>query len=421
MGGKGLSLGLMARAGLPVPPGFCVTSAAHRRLRKQSPHGDAARGGLVLVLALCVAMQGLTSYYSLVLTITALGAGWAVRLGDWRHSLAGPRRALLRVAAAAALALIVLAPALVPYARLGRVRSVEEAALYSAAARDYLATPARVHYGAWSARFFGGTTALFPGLTALVLAGFAILTGVAFRNARARMALAVGLAGIALSFGPSMPGVALLYRLFLPLQGIRNMARFGYLATVSAGILAGFGVARLREQWSGRQSSRGRWSPAGWVPVGMVAVFICANLDAFSAPIEYVDGERVSPIHARLRDTSAVVAEFPFYPADRLFHHAPYLLHSTAHWRPMVNGYSGLTPESFVEHARDLAGFPDRRAIEALAAIGVTHVFVHDRALRDWTDDETANAVRTAPGLKLLDTDGDVALYEVIKTAGGSS
>src|SRR5581483_6207992 len=42
VGGKGLSLGLMARAGLPVPAGFCVTSAAHRRLRDQSPRSDDA-------------------------------------------------------------------------------------------------------------------------------------------------------------------------------------------------------------------------------------------------------------------------------------------------------------------------------------------------------------------------------------------
>jgi len=35
VGGKGLSLGLLARAGLPVPPGFCVTSAVHRRHRGQ--------------------------------------------------------------------------------------------------------------------------------------------------------------------------------------------------------------------------------------------------------------------------------------------------------------------------------------------------------------------------------------------------
>jgi rifampicin phosphotransferase len=40
VGGKGLSLGRMCRAGLPVPPGFCVTTAAYRRLRGQSPAID---------------------------------------------------------------------------------------------------------------------------------------------------------------------------------------------------------------------------------------------------------------------------------------------------------------------------------------------------------------------------------------------
>src|SRR5262249_54399256 len=42
VGGKGLSLGQMARAGLPVPPGFCITSSVHRRLRRQSPRDDTA-------------------------------------------------------------------------------------------------------------------------------------------------------------------------------------------------------------------------------------------------------------------------------------------------------------------------------------------------------------------------------------------
>jgi pyruvate,water dikinase len=40
VGGKGLSLGFMARAGLPVPPGFCVVSAVHRRLRGVPLHTD---------------------------------------------------------------------------------------------------------------------------------------------------------------------------------------------------------------------------------------------------------------------------------------------------------------------------------------------------------------------------------------------
>jgi pyruvate,water dikinase len=47
VGGKGLSLGLMAAAGLPVPPGFCVTSAAFRRRRGQTPPVDDDLGGRI--------------------------------------------------------------------------------------------------------------------------------------------------------------------------------------------------------------------------------------------------------------------------------------------------------------------------------------------------------------------------------------
>src|SRR4051794_36220952 len=41
VGGKGLSLGLLTRAGLPVPPGFCVTSTAYRQANGQFPMADA--------------------------------------------------------------------------------------------------------------------------------------------------------------------------------------------------------------------------------------------------------------------------------------------------------------------------------------------------------------------------------------------
>jgi pyruvate,water dikinase len=42
IGGKALSLSLLARAGLPVPPFVCLTTAAHRRLRGQSLTVDPA-------------------------------------------------------------------------------------------------------------------------------------------------------------------------------------------------------------------------------------------------------------------------------------------------------------------------------------------------------------------------------------------
>src|SRR5262249_62001265 len=37
VGGKGANLGEMARAGFPVPPGFCVTTTAYREFVAASP------------------------------------------------------------------------------------------------------------------------------------------------------------------------------------------------------------------------------------------------------------------------------------------------------------------------------------------------------------------------------------------------
>jgi hypothetical protein len=358
------------------------------------------------LLALWVVLQGWTSYYALLLTLVALVVGWAVRVDVW---LPRARSVLPLLLAATVVALVALLPVLLPYRALGQARSLDEVAKYSAVWRDYLTTPARVHYDTWARPWFG-STGLFPGVTALALSLVALASKTTRRNGRARMAIAFGVAGVALSFGPAMPAYAALYHWLPPLRGIRNAARFGYLGIVSLAILAGFGTAHVRT----------RWRHARWLPAGMVAVVLAANLDAWSAPIDYVPADPISPINARLAGTNAVVAYFPFFTADRVFHNAPYLIESTAHWRPMLNGYSGFIPPSYGEHARALAHFPQADAIAALRQAGVTHVFVHDRSLRDWTDNETADAVRHSAALQLIATDGDLSLYALVSTAGGS-
>jgi hypothetical protein len=358
------------------------------------------------LLALWVVLQGWTSYYALMLTLVALVVGSIVRSDAW---LPRARHVLPLLVAAAVVALLALLPVLLPYRALGQERSLDEVAKYSAAWRDYLTTPARVHYDTWARPWFG-STGLFPGVTALALSLVALASTTTWRNGRARMAIAFGVAGVALSFGPALPVYAALYHWLPPLRGIRNAARFGYLGIVSLAILAGFGTARVRT----------RWRQARWLPAVMVAIVLAANLDAWSAPIDYVPADTISPINARLVGTKAVVAYFPFFATDRVFHNAPYLIESTAHWRPMLNGYSGLIPPSYTEHARALAHFPNSEALAALRQAGVTHVFVHDKSLRDWTDNETADAVRHSAALRLLATDGDLSLYALVSTAGGS-
>ena len=358
------------------------------------------------LLALWVVLQGWTSYYALMLTLVALGVGGLVRVDAW---VPHPRRVLLPIFAASVVALAALLPVLLPYHALGQVRSLDEVAKYSALWRDYLTTPARVHYDTWGRRWFG-STGLFPGLTAVALSLVALASTSTWRSGRARMAIAFGVAGVALSFGPAMPAYAVLYHWLPPLQGIRNAARFGYLGIVALAVLAGFGTAHLRS----------RWRQARWLPAATVLVILAANLDAWSAPIDYVPADAVSPINAQLAGTQAIVAYFPFFMPDRVFHNAPYLIESTTHWRPMLNGYSGFIPPSYGEHARALAHFPSAEAIAALRAAGVTHVFVHDKSLRDWTDNETADAVHHCAALRLVATDGDLSLYALVSTTHGS-
>ena len=101
------------------------------------------------------------------------------------------------------------------------------------------------------------------------------------------------------------------------------------------------------------------------------------------------------------------------FGASRVFHNADYMLESTANWRPMINGYSGMMPDSYETHAATLAHFPAPESIDVLRRLGVTHVWVHDRLLRDWTDNETADAVSHVAALQLVAEDGDLRLYRV--------
>jgi hypothetical protein len=218
------------------------------------------------------------------------------------------------------------------------------------------------------------------------------------------MAPAFLAAGVALSFGPALPGYATMYRWIPLLQAIRTVSRFGYLALVAIAILAGFGFASMRRRFDG----------ARWLTAATLAVLAAAQLDAWSAPIGYVDATRPSAAYDRLRrEDAAIVAEFPIFSPERAFHNAGYMLNATRHWRPLINGYSGIIPASYGAHYDAVAAFPDARAIDALRAIGVTHVVVHPRELADWTDTETADAVRHTARLHLIESDGDTDLYVI--------
>jgi hypothetical protein len=89
------------------------------------------------------------------------------------------------------------------------------------------------------------------------------------------------------------------------------------------------------------------------------------------------------------------------------------VLASTAHWRPLMNGYSGYTPASYQRYADAFWYFPQDWAIQAMKDAGVTHVVVHAaRFARDRQD--VLPALEKRPDFELMAIgDEGIRLYRL--------
>ena len=358
-----------------------------------------------ILLGVLVALQSLTSNYLMVFTVVAVTAAAIVRGPEWVRPAPGRTAALAAVAAGIAAVLVV--PFLYPYyvarQEQGLTRTLDEVARYSSTWRDYLTTAGSLHYAWWSHRFAEGSTALFPGVVATALAAAGLLAAPGWRDARIRMAAAIGVAGLALSFGSALPGYALLYRWLPLLQGVRGAARFGFLVLVAVAVLAGFGVAAIHARAGSRR----------WWPVMVAIIFAAVNAEALRAPMTFRPFTGIPRIYQALKDPSvAAIAEFPFYTPATILRNAPYVLNATAHWKPMVNGYSGFVPRRYAGIAEGLRDFPDDRSRAELRALGVTHVVVHVDAYGEQAPAILA-ALGSAPWLTLVASDDRIRVYRV--------
>jgi hypothetical protein len=350
-----------------------------------------------LLLAVSMAILAYTSGYLLVFATVMIAVVLIVRAGEW---LPRTRRTSAAFAGATIVTAVMVLPIALPYRRVaaeqGMVRSIEAVREYSATLAGYLAAAGRIHFHTWSGRFFENPVdSFFPGVMAIILAAVAIAAAVRQRTTRARvvMLVAIGLVGFLLSLGLQTPLYAIVYSVLPPMAGLRAAARFGNLFLLAMAVLAGLGLAAMRQRWIGA-----RWSTAA-----AVAAIAIVNLEALRAPYEYRRFEGIPRIYDVLaRETGPVVlAETPFYPPHAIFENAEYVLNSTAHWRPLMNGYSGYVPESYARVAWTFWYFPEEHAIKAMRDAGVTHFTVHPQRFGNEAA-ETLALLARRPDIELL-------------------
>jgi len=367
---------------------------------------DERRYRAALLLAASLAVMAYTSGYLIVFAAVMLAVSTVTRVPDWWPRV---RRALPPILLAGAVASLAILPVYLPYRRVARdqhmVRTLDAVRDFSATPTGYLATAGRLHFATWSGRFFKDPVdAFFPGFTILALALVALIAAMRRRDAdvtlrrRATMLVAIGATGFVLSLGVATPVYGWMFRVFPPMQGLRAAARFGNLFLLAVAVLGGIGAAHIS------RSKR-------WVAVILLAL---VNIESLSAPFTYTPFAGIPDAYGLLarEPGRVVVAEQPFFPRSAIFQNGPYVLASTANWRPLMNGYSGYTPEGYQHYADAFWYFPEKSAIEAMKNSGVTHVVVHPSGFPGGHGVDISS-LDGRPDFELMAIGRDVRLYRL--------
>jgi hypothetical protein len=419
---------LLMTFGLPL-----AWLALHRLVDNPSIARALALSAALVVQALACAYYGI--FAGLIVAFSVLY--YAIVRGLWRQ---WRYWALVTLAAVAAIGAVTpfFLPFLAVQKDFGFSRTLEDASMFSADWQAWLASSAYAHewvlkvIGRWNEVLFPGMLVTLLGVmgawiglgrkpapegaspeeagaTPAAAATTALSTPAGFGNNRRRetTVLYVLIGGIALwaSFGPS----AGLYRWFYDVIPIftflRAPARFGIVVALVLSVLMAIAVARFLAGRSRREQ---------WILGGLLAALLSCEL-ATAAP-DYKEAGRVSPGYRMLaRLPRGPVAEFPFFYRRSDFpQHAQYMLSSTYHWQPLINGYSDHIPEDFRRMVTTLSSFPSMDGFKILKEHRVRYVVFHpkgyDHRLLARLSDRLTAYQRY---LRLLNRDDDVWLYEI--------
>ena len=255
---------------------------------------------------------------------------------------------------------------------------------------------------------------LFPGLSALILGAIGLVVGLRTRGGGERETAVLYGSLAVVAFWASLGPQAGLYRALYYLPGLlvapaRACPRIGIVVVLCLAALASLAISRLLravpERW--------RWWTA-------VALGVAALGELFVAPLPFAEAPTLArPYSVLAKLPRGVVAEFPFY-GERVAYplHAQYMLFSTSHWMPLVNGYSDVIPDDFRPTATILDSFPSRDAFSVLAHHRVRYVGIHWDMFVGRQDEIHERLLPFSRYLRVLAADERMTLYEIVFTLG---
>lgn len=391
--------------------------ALHAFVETRSAARGAALSAALVVAALC------SGYYGIAAGI-AVGLGmvyFGVTRGLWRS----PRYAAGCILVVVLAGVLVL-PFFLPYLQLERTgsafRSLDETRRYSADWRSYLTSTAHVQRWVLGLAMPFDRTAfpervLFPGVCSTVLAGVALArarrlaqpndgaepNGVPAHDIAGFYALLAAVAAW-LSFGPAAGLYRVAYALVPGFSLTRAPARLGMLVILSIAMLAAMGLAALVR-------NRRRGSALA------LAACVLVGVETAAFPLDLRPALPVpSPYNLLAGLPRGAVAEFPFYYLEQDFHrNSLYMLYSTRHWQPLVNGYSDYIPDDFRQSVISISTFPAREAFRLLRLRGARYAVFHLNLMDHRAVPRLYDALwRYRDYLRPLAQEGDVLLYEIV-------
>jgi hypothetical protein len=419
--------------------------AFHRLVDRLTPGRAAALGLAIIVQTLSCA------YYGIFAALT-VGLGvfyYATTRRMWKNA-----HYWTMILLAAGVTLIVLVPFFIPYLMLQRellfVRTLEDATMFSADWRAWLASSSHAHQwllgliGRWNEVLFPGIVTSALGLTGIWLGLRAkpivktpkpvelppamLPAALRSQNDEASKASAanaaprgegereptrettifyvlIGVVAFWASFGPQAGLYSLLYYVVPAFSFLRAPGRFGIMVTFALAVLMAIAVRELLAKKSARTSA---------ITIAVLGCGLVAELNV--VPLILIDAEKIDPAYRYLATAPrGAVIEMPFwYRRSDYPRHAEYMLASTYHWQPLINGYSDYIPGDFREMAVPLSSFPSIEAFRYLRQRKARYAVFH------WNLYDARSILRTrerieAYGafLKPITQTPDVWLYEI--------